>query len=504
MAEQHSPRVLIIDDEPANRYIFRRILTGANFVVDEATNGREGMEKALSGPDIIICDVNLPDILGYDLCRRLKSNSVSSSIPILQISASFVSDESRVQALDGGADSYLVQPVEPAVLIAQLRALLRLRKAEALSHLSALRWQSTFDALSDGLALADRDGNVIRANGAFCEMLGLASYDIEGTVLADFFASRFDVPLATFLERTPAARSSELQWNGRWFRVRLDTIQSGPESSSGTILIVTDITDNKKLQEMLRVSERLAATGRLAHVIAHEINNPLEALSNLLYLSLGTTAANPEANSYVKQASLELLRISTITKQVLSYHRDSSEPVVTQGSELLESALAMFRSQALTRGIHISRHLECGDLVHVHPGEIRQVFGNLIANAIDAIESPPGRLLVGCLRSLDVRNHRRGVRFVFSDSGTGISEHVLPRIYDAFYTTKESRGSGIGLWLSADVIGRHAGNIRVRTRTSGPYRGTLFDIFLPLANNNATSRRLRLEHQPEDEEMQAP
>ena len=477
-------RVLVIDDEAASRYIFRRILTAANFIVEEATTGREGMEKALFAPDIIICDVNLPDILGYDLCRRLKANPLSSSIPVLQVSASFVSDESRVQALNGGADSYLIQPIDASVLVAQVRALLRLRKAEALSHVSALRWQSTFDALSDGLALADGNGNVIRTNGAFCDMLGVASQDIEGAPLTDVFASRFDVPLATFLERTPAARSSELQRNGRWFTVRLDTIRSGPESASGTILIVTDVTDNKKLQEMLRVSERLAATGRLAHVIAHEINNPLEALANLLYLSLAATASNSEAHSYAQQASLELVRISTITKQVLSYHRDATEPVMTPGNELLESVLALFRSQALSRGIQISRKLGCTEAVLVHPGEIRQVFGNLITNALDAIALPRGGLHVRCCGSMDVRNGRRGIRFLFSDSGTGISDDVLPRIYEAFYTTKESRGSGIGLWLSADVIARHHGTIRVRTRTAGPYHGTLFDIFLPVVHGH--------------------
>ncbi len=167
------PRILVIDDQETTRYVFRRVLTRAGYSVEEAENGEEGLAKAMFLPDLIIADVNLPDMLGYDVCRRIKANALSASIPILQISASFISDESKVQALEGGADSYLIQPVEPTVLLAQVQALLRLRKAEALSHLSALQWKTTFDALSDGLALADADGTVVRVNRAFLHLLRL-------------------------------------------------------------------------------------------------------------------------------------------------------------------------------------------------------------------------------------------------------------------------------------------------------------------------------------------
>jgi signal transduction histidine kinase len=117
--------------------------------------------------------------------------------------------------------------------------------------------------------------------------------------------------------------------------------------------------------------------------------------------------------------------------------------------------------------------------LQVNPGEIRQVFGNLISNALDAIGDRGGRLLVRCFESSDRRTGAKGVRFAFSDSGDGMPKTVIPKIFEAFYTTKEAKGSGIGLWLSAEIVGKHHGKIRLRTRTSGLYRGTLIDVFLP-------------------------
>ena len=474
-------RVLIIDDQEPNRYIMRRILSHAEFQVDEACSGAEGLTKAMELPDLIIADVNLPDMLGYDVCRRLKLNPVTRNIPVLQISATFTSDESRVQALEGGADSFLIQPIEPPVLIATVKALLRLRKAEALSRISAMQWQTTFDSLSDGLVLADADGIVLRTNRRLIQMLEIAPSASEGMPLAQLFGSRFSVPWKDFREPQHADVSAELTYNNRWFRVRCDSIRADEDTISSYVLVLTDITDHKKLQETLKLSERLAATGRLAHIIAHEINNPLEAMSNLLNLAERGATKDSEVLSYIQQASFELLRISDITKQVLAYHRESKQPVSISASEILEGVLAMFRAHIGGMGIQLSTRIGCDSQIFVHPGEIRQVFGNLISNAVDAVPSSQGKLRVRCFQARDIRSNVQGVRFLFSDNGTGISPDVIPHIFGAFYTTKETKGSGIGLWIASEVIAKHCGTVRVRTRTEGPYRGTLFDIFVPFS-----------------------
>jgi len=473
-------RVLIIDDQEPNRYVFRHSLSRAGFNVEEAETGTDGLAMALSEPDLIICDVNLPDMLGYDVCRRLKSNPVTMSIPVLQISASFVSDESKVQALEGGADSYLTQPVEPTVLIAQVKSLLRLRRAESVANLSARQWQTTFDSLSDGVALLSSDQVIIRTNRTFRDMLGLTTSETDGKHLAEIFLAKFNLAFDEFRHQHHGGIPVERPSANRWFRLRQNTIDSDPKDESGSVLLVTEITAQRKLQETLKFNERLAATGRLAHIIAHEINNPLEAMSNLLFLAEKSSADTIETHEYVEQASKELLRISQITKQVLAYHRESKESVSTRADEVLQQVLTMYRSHIMGSKITLDAQMKCSIEIFVRPGELRQVFGNVIGNAIDAMGPHGGALRVRCFSTTDMSTGRKGVRFFFSDTGSGIPGEMVSRIFEAFFTTKGSEGSGVGLWLSLDLVAKYGGHIKVKSRTTGPYRGTLFAIFLPL------------------------
>lgn len=474
-----SGRILVIDDQETTRYVFRRILSRAGYKVTEAQTGGEGLAKAQEDPDIIIADVNLPDMLGYDLVRRIKSNPSTSAIPVLQISASFISDESKAQALEGGADSYLVQPVEPTILIAQVHALIRMRRAEVSSRLSARHWQTTFDALSDGLALVDPNGIVVRVNQSLLRLLDVSHSEAEGKTVAEVFELRFNISFAEFIASRTPGQPMELAYGSRWFRVRYDPVSEDTRQQDGSILLLTEVTHQRKLQETLKMTERLAATGRLAHVIAHEINNPLEALANLLYLIHHSPTLDETNREFVNQSLTELERISQITKQILAYHRESKEPLLTDGTDLLQGVLSMFRPQMIVNHIELRTYFKSSRPVWVHPGEMRQAFSNLVSNAIDAIGDGGGTLCIRCIDTTDAETSRKGVRFVFSDSGSGITHGELSRIFDAFYTTKGLKGSGIGLWLTSEVIAKHRGRIRTRSRTAGPYRGTLFDVFLP-------------------------
>jgi two-component system, NtrC family, sensor kinase len=479
MPETTPYKILHADDREENRYIISKILRTAGYEVISVGTGRDAMEKAMEQPDLIILDVRLPDMIGYEVSARLKSNHLTSSIPIIQLSASFVTNESKVQALDSGADQYLTQPVEPPVLVASIKALLRMRKAEAISRLSARQWQTTFDALSEGIGLLDLDQRVLRCNRAMSELLGMPYGKIEGQDCKSILSSVFGASgenLRDFFSR----QVFESQAGIRWFRITVDPVFNDGPKPVGSIIVIADITAQKQAEEALKVTEKLAATGRLAHSIAHEINNPLEAVTNLIYLLKGSLKDEEKATGYLDIAETELQRVSRITKQTLSFHRDSSKPVLLAPSDVIGSALALYRRQLGDCGISVEERFEAHALIEAFPGQLRQVFSNFIANAIDATPRG-GKLIIHTYDSHAWDHHRTpGVRVNFFDTGKGIAKSDVANIFKAFFTTKEQKGSGLGLWLSAGILNQHRARVTVRSRTLEP-SGTCFSLFFPSA-----------------------
>ena len=469
--------ILVVDDREQNRYISCRILQGAGYSVEEACNGREALEKILQGPALVILDVRLPDIIGYEVCRRIKNNPHTATIPVLLVSAAFTSSESRVQALDAGGDAYVIQPIEPAVLIATVRALLRLREAENASRLSAKQWQSTFNALAEGLAVLDSNWRVVRCNRALTQLLGKTYGEIEGQEVQTLLAKDLHVNL------TPSdfpTLLTDVKRERRWFTVRIDAIRDDDRVAGGT-LIATDITDRRLAEEALRVTEKAAAMGRLANSIAHEINNPLEAVTNLLYL-LKIGEHDSETREYIEMASVELERVSRIAKQTLAFNRESNHPVDILLPELVDGVVTLYSPQFNQKGIRVVRNYEAPTPVQGFPGELRQVFSNLLRNAMEAIPDS-GQVSVRIRRSVDWKDlSREGVRVTILDSGTGMTPEIRRNIFEPFFTTKELKGSGLGLWLSTGIVTRHQGRISVRSSTDPARHGTCFSLFLPTKN----------------------
>lgn len=476
--------ILVVDDREEGRYILSRILVGAGYSVIEAKSGREALEKVLLDPALVALDVRLPDMVGYEVCRRIKANPQTANIPVLQSSAVFTSSESRVEALESGADAYLVQPIEPTVLIATVRALLRLREAEALSRLSAKQWQSTFDALSEGVALLDNDWNVVRCNRAMSQLMQKPFGAIEKRDVRSLLRETLNLELN---EKTMSRIERESQLGRRWFSIRIDLIHDDG-SPRGAILIVTETTDKKLAEEALRFTERLAAMGRLANSIAHEINNPLEAITNLLYL-LKIGKHDAETNEYIEMASTELERVSRITKQTLAFNRESNQPVEIPVAEIIDGVVTLYAPQFNSKRINVVRRYEASPTVSGFPGELRQVFSNLLRNAMEATP-PDGNLTVHVYPSVDWKEmSRSGVRISVADSGVGIPEDVRLHIFEPFFTTKQLKGSGLGLWLTLGMILRHQGRITVRSTTVSGKSGTCFSIFLPTQmRENQTNR----------------
>jgi PAS domain S-box-containing protein len=240
-----------------------------------------------------------------------------------------------------------------------------------------------------------------------------------------------------------------------------------------------DIEERKRAEQALMQSEKLAAVGRLASSIAHEINNPLEAVTNLIYLARHR-ALLPEVLEYLESAERELRRVSAIANQTLRFHRQSTHPQSVRCSELIGSVLSIFQGRFLNTNIMVESRNRASESIKCFEGEIRQVLSNLVANAIDAMQPRGGRLLVRSREAKDWKTGRRGVAFTVADTGCGMDQQTLQRIFDAFFTTKDIGGTGLGLWISKDIVDRHHGQLRVRSNQRPPNCGTVFVLFLPL------------------------
>lgn len=247
---------------------------------------------------------------------------------------------------------------------------------------------------------------------------------------------------------------------------------------SGAIVVNTDMTQQRLQHEALRRSERLAAVGQLASAIAHEINNPLESITNLLYLV--RHADNLEdIGAYAELAQEELGRVAEITMQMLRFHRQRSKPAEVDMVELLRAILVLYTGRLLVRGVTVETRLHPAPPAFCIEGEIRQVMNNLIRNALDAMNGTGGRLLIRLHPQHDWRSMREGVRITVADTGEGIRPEIFNHLFEPFQTTKEVTGTGLGLWVSKEIIERHGGFIYWRTRR-GAGHGTVFSVWLPV------------------------
>jgi signal transduction histidine kinase len=466
------PRILIADDREQNRYILSRILRDQGYECQEVSSGADTLEAAKGTPDLIILDVQLPDISGYEVCRRLKSDPATASISILQISASFVASDDRVRALEAGADGYLTHPIDRMVLAATVRALLRLKRAEAESRDAADQWQTTFNSLAEAVAVVDANGCIARWNEAFREMCGSKcqlEFGVDARMVLDRLLGTSD-PLSHNGFRV----NGEFQIGRRSVQLSVNPVRNNP-SSGEKILVLADVTDRKLAEYALLTAEKLAATGKLANAIAHEINNPLEALTNLLYLAQ-TTGSQDGVQEMVGRAAKEVERISRITRQSLSFHRDTQKPVAIDLSELLRDVIGLVDRFAGRQRVHLRYQCRTVAMTVGFPGQLNQVFSNLIRNAAEA--APAGTEVTVRVSSV-TRARGEGTRVTVHDRGAGIPPEVQQNVFDPFFTTKDLKGSGLGLWVSRSLVERHQGTIRFRTSVRPGRTGTTFEVFLP-------------------------
>jgi PAS domain S-box-containing protein len=349
-----------------------------------------------------------------------------------------------------------------------------------------LRIRDIFEHAATGLAITDVTGNVVYVNKAFARIVDRSPAEIRNANLFRWThpedQSRHDELLKKLLAGEIPGFVIEkryLRTDGSvvWVRNSV-SLRSDEQSPPGHLVsICEDISDRKRAEGVLERQEQMAAIGRLTSSILHEINNPLEAVGNLIFLA--RQAENlVEAAGYLEQAEEELGRASQITSQGLQFHRQSSAATSTNVVDLLCSVLELFKGKLKEASVHVALAAEDAPELMCFPGEIRQVFVNLISNAIDSMAAD-GRLKIRVRPGTDWRTGERGVRVTLADTGVGMSVETRRHIYQAFFTTKGAQGSGLGLWVTSNIVMKHRGCIHVRSQCAPAGGGTVFSLIFP-------------------------
>jgi signal transduction histidine kinase/CheY-like chemotaxis protein len=479
------PVILLADDNADMREYVSSLLQG-RFQLIQAGTGKTALAEAERLlPDLILTDVMMPEMDGFALLAALRHNPATRTVPVIMLSAR-AGEEARIDGIDAGADDYLTKPFTARELLARVEAqlkLARLRK-DSVDQQAALNleiykakrfaWEA-LEHIPEVFYTFDRDycfryvnaaGNQIsRRLGK--ELLGECLFDLlpelRGTIVESSCQRAMEEGIATEFEYYYEPLAS-------WFQYHVY-----PLPDEGILMYARDVTEARKTEEALRKSEQLAAAGRLAASIAHEINNPLEAVTNLLYLVTMDSDVKGDSRHLLETADKELRRLSHIAARSLKFYRQHTAPVLSSLEELFESVLFFYETEINMRKITLERRYRAAPQVLCHPGEFRQVITNLIGNALDAL-SRHGRLVVGVRPSTGAAG-RLGVAITAADNGCGMDREMLDRLFQPFATTKGEAGTGLGLWVSKGILDKHRAKIVVRSRRN---TGTVFRLFVPV------------------------
>lgn len=344
-----------------------------------------------------------------------------------------------------------------------------------------------------GFAFFDRKFRYVRVNHFLAQMGDVAIGRHLGRTIAEMLPSEAAQTLQGCVQKVfetgaPVAQFElHTPWAGdagqvRSWLVNVYPVKATSEAVRWVGAIVIETTERKRAEDTLRKTEKLAIAGRLAASIAHEINNPLESVTNLLYLIRQQPTLDREVLTYADLAQQEIGRVAEMTQQTLRFYLQSTRPAVANIAELLGSALTLYSGRVQGLEIKVERKVVRDLELYCFSGELRQLFANLIGNSIDAL-GPGGHLWLQARRSRSWVDGEPGVRLLVADNGSGMTESTRAHIFEPFFTTKENIGTGLGLWVSGEIIAKHGATVRVRSRVAGAANGrqpgTAFMLFFP-------------------------
>lgn len=352
---------------------------------------------------------------------------------------------------------------------------------------AALRLAAIVESSDDAIASKDLNGIVSSWNKGAERLFGFTAEEIIGRSIKMIIPPEFEADEDMILgkirrgERIEHFETVRQTKSGERVEVSLSIspIKDDQGRIVGAAKIARDVTERKKIERALRITEKLAAAGRLAATVAHEINNPLEAITNLVYLAKRDVADSAKVARHLQLASRELDRVAHIARQTLGFYRDTSAPFRFDVSGTLNELLFLYEKRLETRGIKVTKQYDGGTEVFAFEGEIRQALSNLLTNAMDAMPDGGALLLKVSKWRHWGNSHQPGVRITVLDTGTGIPAHLRKNIFQPFFTTKSDVGTGLGLWVTRNIVEKHGGTIHLKSKAEVSQHGTAFSIFLP-------------------------
>jgi PAS domain S-box-containing protein len=372
-----------------------------------------------------------------------------------------------------------------AGLVSQRNRVVSLLKA------SEVHYRSVTETASDVVVTIDSQSRILSINPAVKAVFGYEPAELIGQEMLTLMPERYRATHKQGLGRYLATGIRHIPWTavqlpGRRkdgeeipLEISFGSYQEGREQRFTGF--IRDISARRKAEAALMQSEKLAAVGRLASSIAHEINNPLSAVMNLLHLSERSTDLL-EIKQFLDLAQREVRRVAVIANQTLQFHGRSTTPEPVRGQDVVNGSLALYQGRLLNAQIQVEQRHKATSPVLCIEGEMRQVLNNLIGNAIDALPAGGGRILIRSRDATDWSSGRRGVVLTFGDTGVGMSPETRKRAFEPFFSTKGSGGTGLGLWICSQLVKQNHGGLRVRSRTGPSQTGTVLRLFLPHAS----------------------